>query len=213
MSENAAYFGILSKQYLYEYGTNGDDFKDYLLIAALSEIYNVRVKFLDLNPKFVGQLTVIFSYGDVWDEAGSLPIITLVKNAVSDEYEICQDSNSRSMHKRPLGMASDRKDEASIRKMRLNDKKSNCLESGLFGNESESITIGMERKEEQRNEINKSSVAFARECCVCWENISNVAFIKCGHVCICKECSDDFDRRNGCPLCRKEIEAFLRIYL
>jgi len=46
------------------------------------------------------------------------------------------------------------------------------------------------------------------ECVVCFENCANSAFIKCGHVSTCFECSKSCEI---CPICRKESKA-IKLY-
>ena len=51
-------------------------------------------------------------------------------------------------------------------------------------------------------------------CCICKTNRANVAFIPCGHMCICLECLPDVSRNMvNCPKCRKLIDGTLRIYM
>eukprot|EP00960_Hanusia_phi_P003234 95466-Hanusia_phi.AAC.7 len=50
------------------------------------------------------------------------------------------------------------------------------------------------------------------KCVVCMDN-SEWAAVPCGHACLCKLCKDKFrDEDRSCPVCRAEIEDFLRIY-
>lgn len=48
------------------------------------------------------------------------------------------------------------------------------------------------------------------ECCVCLDEKPSVAFVPCGHVCTCKNCSVTL---NLCPLCKVAIVSILPIYL
>ena len=47
------------------------------------------------------------------------------------------------------------------------------------------------------------------ECCVCMSNPKNVILEPCYHFSICEECLKNF---NKCPICRKEIELYYKIY-
>ena len=43
------------------------------------------------------------------------------------------------------------------------------------------------------------------ECIICFENKSNILFLKCLHVCVCNVC-DSKGRFNRCPLCRTKLK-------
>ena len=43
------------------------------------------------------------------------------------------------------------------------------------------------------------------ECIICFENKSNILYLKCLHVCVCNVC-DSKGRFNRCPLCRTKIK-------
>ena len=43
------------------------------------------------------------------------------------------------------------------------------------------------------------------ECIICFENKSNILYLKCLHVCVCNVC-DSKGRFNKCPLCRTKIK-------
>lgn len=47
-------------------------------------------------------------------------------------------------------------------------------------------------------------------CCVCVDNISNCAFVPCGHMTTCILCGTALEH---CPICRAEIVLSLRIYV
>jgi len=50
-------------------------------------------------------------------------------------------------------------------------------------------------------------------CAICMDNSSTHAVVPCGHKCACKTCSDKIQATTGkCPMCRKEIECFIRIF-
>ena len=46
-------------------------------------------------------------------------------------------------------------------------------------------------------------------CCICLSNKSNTICIPCGHACMCKKCSNDYDKNDVCPICRKPFKIFL----
>lgn len=45
-------------------------------------------------------------------------------------------------------------------------------------------------------------------CCICLEEAPDTALVPCGH-CLCGGCARELD---NCPVCRKRIQSFLRIY-
>ena len=48
----------------------------------------------------------------------------------------------------------------------------------------------------------------APECVVCFERARAVAFVPCGHFCVCSKCGQRLDE---CPICRKSTRK-QRIY-
>ena len=72
-----------------------------------------------------------------------------------------------------------------------------------------SLKIDNEKMQEEYEDKNK--------CCICFENKCNIAFISCGHACICEECATELqqianDHIINCPLCRKN-SPLIKIYL
>ena len=54
----------------------------------------------------------------------------------------------------------------------------------------------------------KSSVH--NPCVLCWNEEKRLACIPCGHLVVCVSCGQTI---RTCPTCRKEIEAFVRVYM
>jgi len=53
------------------------------------------------------------------------------------------------------------------------------------------------------------------ECVVCMDAPRQCAFVPCGHMCVCKSCSDVIMKDTGrpeCPICGRGIESVLVIY-
>ena len=48
-------------------------------------------------------------------------------------------------------------------------------------------------------------------CCICLENPREIAFIPCGHKCICEECYKNYNN-DICIICRKEFSIGYKIY-
>lgn len=57
----------------------------------------------------------------------------------------------------------------------------------------------------------KVDVPNEMRCCVCLDRSRSILFQPCRHIACCLECSDKID--NKCPLCRKSIVSFIKIYL
>ena len=62
----------------------------------------------------------------------------------------------------------------------------------------EAIRIKLDEQEEQR------------KCVVCLDRQKNVAFIACGHMCCCQQCSATV---HCCPVCRSDITQRTTIFL
>ena len=68
-------------------------------------------------------------------------------------------------------------------------------------------------KEDGRNKVrNKGNVENNNElkCKICFSNKIDVLCSPCNHVCICSNCSS---RIKECPMCRKQIKKFDKIYI
>ena len=58
-----------------------------------------------------------------------------------------------------------------------------------------------------------------KECCICYNNIAVnelLAFVPCGHRCVCSECvkkivSGNITKRK-CPMCRKRVKEAMIVY-
>ena len=50
-------------------------------------------------------------------------------------------------------------------------------------------------------------------CKICFENEIGTVIVPCGHACLCKECSQKYDQSNGCPLCRKDINMLIDMFI
>ncbi|CAF0765393.1 unnamed protein product [Didymodactylos carnosus] len=61
-----------------------------------------------------------------------------------------------------------------------------------------------------RSESTDDNVASDGICSICWERKSNCAFIPCGHVTTCEQCSNDVDK---CPVCRATIQQKQKLYI
>jgi hypothetical protein len=46
-------------------------------------------------------------------------------------------------------------------------------------------------------------------CCICFEEVKNVVFLPCKHLCSCYECAQPI---NDCPICRQKIVEKMQIY-
>jgi hypothetical protein len=48
------------------------------------------------------------------------------------------------------------------------------------------------------------------QCCkVCMDRRINTVLIRCGHMCVCMDCSNQLDR---CPICRSHIDEVIQTY-
>ena len=50
-------------------------------------------------------------------------------------------------------------------------------------------------------------------CCICLSTKINTICIPCGHACMCKKCSNDYDKGDGCPICRKTIQNVFDMFI
>jgi hypothetical protein len=66
---------------------------------------------------------------------------------------------------------------------------------------------------EQKTEVKTSpenSSSSSNLCVLCWTEEKRLACIPCGHLATCVPCGHSL---RTCPICRREIEAFVRIYI
>ena len=69
-------------------------------------------------------------------------------------------------------------------------------------------TIDSASSATESNEIDDSSVA--NRCVLCLTEEKRIACSPCGHLCACVPCGHSL---RLCPICRREIEAFVRVYI
>ncbi|EDW75993.1 uncharacterized protein Dwil_GK19052 [Drosophila willistoni] len=52
-------------------------------------------------------------------------------------------------------------------------------------------------------------------CVICMDRNRNIVILPCRHLCLCKECSQQFEQRfeDRCPVCRNAISSFLPVYV
>jgi len=70
-------------------------------------------------------------------------------------------------------------------------------------------TITKKNSEVLETDSTKNVVA-SNPCIICCQDEKRLACIPCGHFIACVPCSHAL---RTCPICRKEIEAFVRIYI
>ncbi|EAS05116.3 RING zinc finger protein, putative (macronuclear) [Tetrahymena thermophila SB210] len=81
--------------------------------------------------------------------------------------------------------------------------------SEIYGVENTDLVHGeaAEQKQANMDDCNK-------ECIICMTDLIDTVIMPCKHMCICVECAKTFQQKKSnrlCPVCRKEIESFLRI--
>jgi hypothetical protein len=111
--------------------------------------------------------------------------------------------------------------------MRSNPSNSNEVEmvskQSLTNESSTSVTLNANAKTtaESSNEGTKNSTTHSNEqkgnnstsnpvCVLCWTEEKRLACIPCGHLATCVPCGHSL---RSCPICRRQIEAFVRIYV
>jgi len=84
---------------------------------------------------------------------------------------------------------------------------------------TESYEIELEKARQQQRELDEAAQKeeyAAGRCVVCWDEQATMAVVDCGHLALCKTCSDGImESTRKCPLCRAGIgspEQLLRIY-
>lgn len=64
--------------------------------------------------------------------------------------------------------------------------------------------------EEQSSVSSEKSATITNPCIICFADEKRLACIPCGHFAACVPCSHSL---RTCPVCRREIEAFVRVYI
>ena len=75
------------------------------------------------------------------------------------------------------------------------------------------------KKTEDTKKATTKQEKSVKECCICYNNIAVnelLAFVACGHRCVCSECvkkivSGNITKRK-CPLCRKRVKEAMVVY-
>ena len=50
-------------------------------------------------------------------------------------------------------------------------------------------------------------------CCICLSNKISTICIPCGHACMCKNCSNGYNKKDACPICRKHIQNVFDMFM
>jgi hypothetical protein len=53
-------------------------------------------------------------------------------------------------------------------------------------------------------------------CVICWNERKNIVLLPCRHLCVCLSCSQQLwnnNRNETCPICRKEVENRLEVFV
>jgi hypothetical protein len=75
----------------------------------------------------------------------------------------------------------------------------------------ESTTTANTKEQPNVSETSSTkNLALSNPCIICYEDEKRLACIPCGHFTTCVPCSHSL---RTCPVCRRGIEAFVRIYL
>ena len=75
------------------------------------------------------------------------------------------------------------------------------------------------KKTEDTKKATTKQEKSVKECCICYNNIAVnelLAFVPCGHRCVCSECvkkivSGNITKRK-CPLCREKVKQAIVVY-
>ena len=88
---------------------------------------------------------------------------------------------------------------------------------GMIEKEISILKTRMEKYKKFQDDLKKKKQSLMsnvenddRLCVVCLNNVKNVVFTPCKHLCTCHECSVDLQ---DCPLCRGAIESKINVFL
>lgn len=65
--------------------------------------------------------------------------------------------------------------------------------------------------EDARERLN--NVEGKQECVICMDAKITMAFMPCGHMCVCKECAEKYIHATPCPICRKPVGSYVEIFM
>jgi serine/threonine protein kinase len=69
------------------------------------------------------------------------------------------------------------------------------------------------KQDELLREEGATEIEARRACCICLAEKAKVAFVPCGHLCLCETCRPQFaEPRSLCPICRTVSETLISIY-
>lgn len=83
-------------------------------------------------------------------------------------------------------------------------------------------TQKLEKTEKRRNKLAKKledaqerldKDEGTRECVICLDAKITMAFMPCGHMCVCKECAEKYIHAAPCPICRKPVGSYVEIFM
>lgn len=115
-------------------------------------------------------------------------------------------------------------EQAATRSSLANSTERNAMETETSSTESN--TIETDTQEPRNNTENikntepsssdasvrksKDDISPANPCVLCLTEEKRLACMPCGHLATCVPCGHSL---RSCPICRREIEAFIRVYL
>ena len=146
--------------------------------------------------------------------------ISMSDNEIEIDWKLIQDSlKTRELHGNYLLICN----EAELRRLGFKseiDRKhllraiKNLTTTKPLSMRNETDEKEKEKEKEKAQDKEKTSTKEKEniECCICLENKINTVFIPCGHACMCKPCSQKYQRDDGCPMCRKSIQSIFDLF-
>ena len=63
--------------------------------------------------------------------------------------------------------------------------------------------------------LRRELVEAEARCVICWDAKPSLAFVPCGHVCVCSSCWGGFERNGGCrcPKCRQDVQFSFLVFI
>ncbi|KRX04319.1 hypothetical protein PPERSA_03559 [Pseudocohnilembus persalinus] len=100
-------------------------------------------------------------------------------------------------------------------KQRLEKDNGAYIVQEIYGIDNTELIHGQPIQDQQMNQLaNEENTN--KECIICFTDLIDTVILPCRHMCICMECAKSIQQQKSrakktCPICRKQIESFLRI--
>jgi hypothetical protein len=101
-------------------------------------------------------------------------------------------------------------------KIFFNRRKSNDDDDSPFQSNMDRRSLRPSYKRFMRRKLQEDLNHNPYLCVICWNERKNIVLLPCRHLCVCLSCSQQLwnnTQNETCPICRKQVENRLEVYV